>query len=49
MCGCDDPGNYRPRFLSKKQRLANLEAILENLQEETQAVREEINRIKKEK
>jgi hypothetical protein len=49
MCGCDDPGNYRPRFLSKKQRLANLEAILENLQEETQAVKEEINRIKKEK
>ena len=49
MCGCDDPGNYRPRFLSRKQRIANLEALLENLLEETQAVKEEINRIKKEK
>ncbi len=49
MCGCDEPGYYRPRILSRKQRITNLEAILENLQEETQAVKEEINRIKKEK
>ena len=49
MCGCDDPGNYRPRFISKKQRITNLEALLENLQEEAQAVKEEMARIKKEK
>ena len=49
MCGCDDPGNYRPRFISKKQKIANLEALLENLQEEAQAVNEKIARIKKEK
>jgi hypothetical protein len=35
--------------MTKKQRISNLEAILENLQEEAQAVKEEIARIKKEK
>ena len=49
LCGCDDPAFYRPRFMSKKRRIANLEDLLENLQEETQAVKEEIAKIKKEK
>ncbi len=49
MCGCDDPGYYRPRFMTKKHRIASLEELLENLQEEAQGVKEEIAKIKKEK
>ena len=49
FCGCDDPWPYRPRFISKKQRIANLEQHLEVLRDEARAVEEHIARIKKEK
>ena len=49
MCGCDEPGYHRPRFITRKQKIANLEALYENLQEEAQAVKEEIAKTKKEK
>ena len=49
MCGCEGPGAYRPRFVSKKQRVINLEKYLEVLQDEAKAVKEHIAQIKKEK
>ena len=49
FCGCDDPQYYRPRFMTKKQRIANLEKHLEVLREEAKAVEEHIAQIKKEK
>ena len=49
MCGCDDPGNYRPRFMTRKQRIANLENYLDVLRDEAKAVEEHIAQIKKEK
>ena len=47
QCGCDDPGSYRPRFITKKQRIANLEAHLEVLRDEAKAVEELIAELKK--
>ena len=49
FCGCDDPGSYRPRFMTKKQRITNLEKHLEVLRDEAKAVEEHIAQIKKEK
>jgi hypothetical protein len=49
FCGCDDPGYFRPRFITKKQRIGKLEALLEGLREEAKAVEEHIAQIKKEK
>ena len=48
-CGCLGVDNPRPRFVSKKQQIANLEKHLEDLQEEVRAVKEAIAGIKKEK
>ena len=47
QCGCDVPESYRPRFISKKQRIANLKAHLEVLRDEVKAVEELIAEIKK--
>lgn len=49
LCGCDDPGHFRPRFMTKKQRIANLEGNLKDLREEAKAVEAHIAQIKKEK
>ena len=49
MCGCNGPGQYEPRFLTKKQRIAGLEDHLEILREEKKAVEEHIAQIRKEK
>ena len=49
FCGCDDPGYFRPRFMTKKQRIVNLERHLEDLREEAKAVEAHIDQIKKEK
>ena len=49
FCGCEGSGYYRPRFMTKKQRIAGLEEYLGNLREEAKAVEEHIARIKKEK
>ena len=49
QCGCDDPMSYRPRFITKKQKIANLEAHLEILRDEAKAVEELIAEIKKNK
>lgn len=49
FCGCDDLGSYRPRFLTKKQRVAKLEQYLEGLRDEARAVEEHIAQTKKEK
>ena len=48
-CGCDEPQSFRPRFMTKKQRIAELETYLENLRDEAKAVGEHIAQIKKEK
>ena len=44
---CNDPESYRPRFISKKQKIANLKAHLEVLRDEAKAVEEMIAEIKK--
>jgi hypothetical protein len=49
FCGCDDPRHFRPRYMTRKQRIANLEEHLENLRDEVKAVEEHIAQIKKEK
>ena len=49
LCGCDYPEPYRPRFITKQQKIANLEQHLEVLRDEARAVEEHIARIKKEK
>lgn len=49
FCGCDEPLYFRPRFMTKKQKIARLENHLENLKEEAKAVEEHIAQIKKEK
>lgn len=48
-CGCDDPEDFRPRFMTKKQRIAKLEQYLEGLRDESKAIEEHIAQIKKEK
>ena len=47
QCGCHAPGSYRPQFITKKQKIANLEAHLKVLQDEVKAVKEMIADIKK--
>ena len=47
LCGCDEPFEFRPRFMTKAQRIARLEKHLEELRDEAQAVEEEIDRIQK--
>ena len=49
FCGCDDPEYFRPRFMTKKQKIANLEKYLADLRDEGKAVEEHIAQIKKEK
>ena len=49
FCGCDDPPYFRPRFMTKKQRITELEKHLADLRDEAEAVEEQITRIKKEK
>ena len=49
FCGCEGPAVLRPRFMSKKQKIARLKQHLENLQDEARAVEETIAQIKKEK
>jgi hypothetical protein len=48
FCGCDDPPYLRPRFITKKQKITELEKHLADLREEATAVEEHIARIKKE-
>ena len=48
-CGCDEPPYLRPRFMTKKQRIAALEQYLADLQEESKGVKEHIAQIKREK
>ena len=49
FCGCDGPPDLRPRFMTKKQRIAELEKHLESLRDEAKAVEERIAQIQKEK
>ena len=49
FCGCDDPEYFRPRFITKKQKIAILEKYLADLRDEGKAVEEHIAQIKKEK
>ena len=49
FCGCDYPEYFRPRFMTKKQRIAKLEEYLKDLRDEAKAVEENIDQIKKEK
>lgn len=49
FCGCDIPGNHRPRFMNRKQRIEKLENYLDNLRNEAKAVEEHISQIMKEK
>ena len=49
FCGCNEPGYFRPRFMTNKRRIANLEKHLEDLRDEVKAVEEHIAQIKKEK
>jgi hypothetical protein len=48
-CGCFGVEYPRPRFITKKQRIANLEKHLEYLHGEAKAVKEYIAEIRKEK
>ena len=49
FCGCDDFTQFRPRFMTKEQRLNRLKQYLSELKTETQAVEEQIAQVKKEK
>jgi hypothetical protein len=49
FCGCDDPLFYRPRFMTKEQRISRLNQYLEDLKHEVKAVEEQVAQIKKEK
>jgi len=48
FCGCDGPPYLRSRFMTKKQKIAELEKHLADLREEATAVEERIAQIKKE-
>ena len=48
FCGCDDLPYLRPRFMTKKQRNAELEKHLADLRDEANAVEEHIAHFKKE-
>jgi hypothetical protein len=47
-CGCLGVEYPRPRFMTKKQRITNLQKHLEDLQDEAKAVKAYIAEIKKE-
>ena len=49
FCGCDDPQYFRPRFMTRKNRIDRLEEYLKTLRDEVKGVEEQIDRIKKEK
>ena len=49
LCGCDEPWNFRPRFLTREQRLTRLQKHLESLRDEANAVEAHIAQMKKEK
>ena len=49
FCGCDDPMYFRPRLMTKEQRIARLKRHLDDLRDEAKAVEEHIAQIKKEK
>lgn len=49
FCGCDDVMNFRPRFMTKEQRINRLKQYREDLKNEAKAVEEKIAQIKKEK
>ena len=48
FCGCDGPPYLRPRFMTKKQKIAELEKHLADLRNEAEAVEARIAQIKKE-
>jgi hypothetical protein len=48
FCGCDNPFQHRPRFMTKEQRIAGLQRHLEILRNEVEAVEEHLGQIKKE-
>jgi len=45
-CGCGCRSHYKPRFLTREQKLHQLEHYLEALQKEVQAVEEHIEDLK---
>ena len=49
LCGCDDFVYFRPRFMTKEQRIDRLKQHLADLKDEAKAVEEHIARVKKEK
>lgn len=49
FCGCDDAINFRPRFITKAQKINRLKQYLEDLKNEAKAVEEQIAQIKKDK
>ncbi len=47
-CGCGGRERFGRRFMTKEERIAELEEYLENLQKEAQAVQEHIAKLQKE-
>lgn len=41
-CDCDNRSHFKRRFVTKEEKVAQLEQYLEDLQKETQAVQEHI-------
>ena len=48
FCGCDEPWNYRPRLLTREEKIARLKNHLEVLKEEAKAIEEQIGLLNKE-
>jgi len=48
FCGCDGPMGFRPRFMTKEQKIERLGKYLHDLKDEAQAVEEHIEQIKQE-
>ena len=48
FCGCDEPWNYRPRLLTREEKIARLENHLEVLKKEAKAIEEQIGLLNKE-
>lgn len=48
-CGCAIRSEYKPRFTTRKQKIAKLEQYLSGLQEEAEAVKEHLAKMKQEK
>ncbi len=44
-CGCGCGGGFGRRFLTKEEKIAELQEYLENLQKEAQAVQEHIAKL----